>query len=123
MLLKQSITTMRKFNELITSEVNLLSCIRTNAFMNVDDFMYVLYFSDILNMASDYSLKINNDTLMRLISDSSSALRLMSITSQYNYKNYIDPVIDNNTYMKIDNNTLMSFISGGNEFLFTIKYE
>ena len=110
---------MRKLNELITSEINLLASLRLTSKYNINQFMNAVVLSDAARII-EYVIPNNSLSYLDNVTLTlASTLKLLSSTSQYSY----DYDNDFNTYIMIDPNTIMSFKSDDNTFLFVTKYE
>lgn len=111
---------MRKVNELISSEINLLYSIRKRIDLNSNDFAALLILSDALNTIENNKQDINLKNTVSIINNIIKLSKFITSTSQYAGLDY--EYSDNNEYVMANENTFIKFTSNGESFLFVSKY-
>lgn len=112
---------MRKVNELISSEINLLYSIRKRVDLKSTDFTALLILSDALSTIHSNKNNISLNKQASIISNIIKLSKLITSTSQYRTTDYEH--IDSNKYIALDDKTLLRFVSNGISFVAVAEYE
>lgn len=110
---------MRKTNEIVTTEINLLAVSKNDVNIDVRDMARVTVMSDVSSIVTEKTKGKLLSRLHAVISKISRFLKLITRTSKYKK----DSVTDNNIYVAANDEAIISFNHSGSTFLFIVNNE